>query len=94
MVPEISQVINRLDRFESKIDKLSDAVLTIARVEERQSQHGKTMERIWGAMEVINARVAALESASDSMVSKVSFGERVWWIILTVGITASTAYHW
>lgn len=94
MVPEISQVINRLDRFESKIDKLSDAVLTIARVEERQSQHGKTMERIWGAMEAINARVAALESASDSMVSKVSFGERVWWIILTVGITASTAYHW
>lgn len=83
---EENQVVKRLDRFESKLDKLADAVLTIARVEERQSQHARTMERIWSSMESMNTRLSTVETLQSKESVKIGFGERVWWIAASAGI--------
>ncbi len=82
----MDEVVKRLDRFEDKLDKLASAVLTIARIEERQAQHGRTVERIWSAVEKLTTRVEALEKAGVKQTVKVNFGERMFWSIVTAGL--------
>ena len=89
---EDSQVVKRLDRFESKLDKLADAVLTIARVEERQAQHARTMERIWNSLDALTTRVGNLETLQSKHSTKLGFGERVWWIAASAGIGLLAVY--
>lgn len=85
-------IINRLDRFENKLDKLADAVLTIARVEERQSQHSRTLERVWTEVAAVRddatdlkARVGEIETKQAQARVNMSWIERIAWTVITVG---------
>lgn len=50
MATKVDTNVDRLDRIEEKIDKLSDAVVAIARAEEKlaslQLEHGKMYDRM------------------------------------------------
>lgn len=56
MVHEVSSetnkhIMDRLDSFEKKLetrlDNLTEVMLTVARIEERQLEHSKALERVW-----------------------------------------------
>lgn len=90
---ENNTIISRLDRFENKLDKLADAVLTIARVEERQSQHSRTLERVWGEVTAIRddvgalkGRVVDIESRQAESKIKLSIAERIFWLFASSAI--------
>lgn len=83
------QIISRLDRFEDKLDKLADAVLTIARVEERQAQHSRTLERVWNEVNAvredvkgIKTRLSVVENKQSESSGKMSVWERIAWIVV------------
>lgn len=83
----MSEDLDRLTRIEGKLDKLQDAVVTLARIEERTNaifiNHNKLSER-----------VRVLEDGTTRMEKKIDnrFGERLFWLVLTTVVAGVVAY--
>lgn len=79
------RVIARLDRFEikveEKLDKVGQAMLEIARVEERQTQHSKETAALWKKYDSLAEKFAVLQNSNVANTIKIGFGERVWWAV-------------
>ena len=69
----------RLTRIEDKLDKLSNAVVTLARMEERM-------------ITLFKDRVRKLDEISASRGHALRFMERIWWIVLTAAVGAGFVY--
>lgn len=77
----------RLDRIEQKLDKLADAVVSLARMEER-------MLTLFKRMDSHDSRLTKTEEDVDDLKSRVGtngqalrFAERVFWIVVAAGVT-------
>ena len=77
----------RLDRIEQKLDKLADAVVSLARMEER-------MLTLFKRMDSHDGRITRTEEDIDDLKGKVGvngqalrFAERVFWIVVAAGVT-------
>jgi len=82
----------RLDRIEGKLDKLSEAIISLARLEERTA----TIYRRMDAYEAIAQQQAlilrSLEEASAGRGQTMRLLERVWWIVFTASAGAALFY--
>lgn len=76
---------DRLSRLEQKIDMLSEAVVSLARVEERLVTVFNRQSHIEAKVENIDAKVDEL---SQGMVSS-KLVERLIWVIIVAGISAA-----
>lgn len=63
------EVIKRLEKFEEKLDRVADALFALTRIEERQSNTVKTLERVWSSVEVQDARISAVEKKQGSILT-------------------------
>jgi vacuolar-type H+-ATPase subunit D/Vma8 len=70
---------HRLDRIEEKLDKLSDAVVSLARMEER-------LITIFNRIEKVEDRVDDIEVVSSTSKYTLRFIERIFWIVASSGI--------
>jgi len=81
---------DRLDRIEEKIDKMSEAIIALARAEEKiitlTSFSKQQSEQIQG---VIN-RIDRVESLVNSNASTVNVINKIFWLILVGLISAIT----
>ena len=72
----------RLDRIEEKIDKLSDAVIAIARTEEKlaslQADHNKNYDR----MNRFSEKLDSIESCVQDQSRTITVINKVFWIFL------------
>ena len=72
----------RLDRIEEKIDKLSDAVIAIARTEEKlaslQADHNKNYDR----MNRFSEKLDNIESCVQDQARTITVINKVFWIFL------------
>ena len=73
---------NRLNRIEEKIDKMTDAIVSLARVEEkiedletRRAEQHERMNRLSGKIDNIEKHVTTL-------VEKVAYMQKFVWIVL------------
>jgi len=74
---------NRLHRIELKLDKLAEAVVQLARMEERLVTLFNRMDS-WETRQLkLESRVDDLKSEVRTNKSVVMFGERLFWVILT-----------
>ena len=69
----------RFDRIEEKLDKLSEAVVRLARMEER-------LVTIFNRLEKIEERVGFVEKASTGNKYTIRLIERIFWIVLSSGV--------
>mgnify|MGYP000309210294 FL=1 len=81
---------NRLDRIESKLDSMSEAIISLARAEEKiytlmdiQKQQGAQI------LAVIN-RIERLDDMVRENATTVSVINKLFWIVLAAGATAIT----
>jgi len=70
---------SRFDRLEQKIDKLTDAVTKIVRVEEQLISNNKRVDRLEIRMDTIEEDVRETNSVSK-------FAERLFWIVVTAAV--------
>jgi hypothetical protein len=70
---------SRFDRLEQKIDKLTDAVTKIVRVEEQLISNNKRVDRLEIRMDTIEEDVREANGVSK-------FAERLFWIVVTAGV--------
>ena len=82
----------RLTRIEDKLDALSNAVVTLARMEERMITVLKRMDHIDDQQKAMWDRIAKLDELTASRGHKVHFFERIWWIVFTASIGAGFVY--
>ena len=82
---DVSQ--DRLGRIETKLDKLSDAVVSLARMEERMVTLFKRMDKYDGSLEKVNSRIDVLEKNMVKGGVIARFFDKAFWIILGALIT-------
>ena len=83
---------DRLTRIEDKLDALSNAVITLARMEERMITVFKRMDNIDDQQKVLWDRIVRLDQLTASRGHKLQFFERIWWIVFTASIGAGFIY--
>ena len=76
----------RLGKIEQKIDRLADAVVSIARIEERVATVLKQNDRFFIRMDKMEERVDAVENNSNLNTRSFSFVERFLWICVSSGV--------
>jgi predicted nuclease with TOPRIM domain len=84
-------VSNRLDKLDGKIDKLSEAIVAIARIEERVTTVLKQNDRFILRMDRLEDRVEIVEQKAIVNTKGVSMFERAFWIIFA-GIVSIIVY--
>lgn len=78
--------IDRLNRIEKKIDKLSDAIITLARVEEKISDLELRRQESHERANRISAKIDDLDRKVTAMGERVSVLTRVMWIVVAAVI--------
>lgn len=85
----------RLDSLEDKIDGLTEAVVTLARVEERQTATTDALRRFGQRLDGHDQRFISTEERVSSIEQmclmyklKAGFIDKIWWIVFTALITA------
>jgi len=73
----------RLSRVEDKIDKLSEAIVEMARMEERVVSAFKRMDALVDYQNKMDSRLDAMERQSLIRGQKIAFAERFFWMICT-----------
>ena len=69
--------------MEDKLDKLSEAVLAIARMEERMLTVFKRLENVDGSIKKMDDRVDEIEKQALVRGQKIAFAERLFWMSVT-----------
>ena len=77
----------RLSRMEEKLDKLSEAVISVARIEERMISVFKRLERVDDGFNKSDKRMDELEQTSIQRGQTIAFSERLFWVILTGSVS-------
>ena len=84
-------ITHRLETLETKIDKLSDAVIAIARIEERVTTVLKQNDRFIARMDRLEDRVEIVEQKAIVNSKGVGMFERAFWIVFA-GIVSIIVY--
>lgn len=84
---------NRLERIEKKLDEMSKAIISLARMEERMVTLFKRMDSYDEAQDKLTDRVSKIEKVSGADGVTLRFLERIFWIVATAGITAYVVTH-
>ena len=84
-------VEQRLTRFEEKLDTINDALVSLARIEERVTTILKHNDRTHEQVRELDSRIDALESQNAVQDFTLGKGERLFWLAMTVfaGLLAS-----
>lgn len=77
---------DRLGRIEGKLDKLAEAVVSLARMEERMISLFNRMDKYEEEKKTLERRVGDIEDAVNNNNSKIGFVERVFWVVITAAI--------
>jgi hypothetical protein len=83
---------SRLHRIENKLDKLSEAVVSLARMEERMVTLFNRMERYEGRQEGLELRIDEVEDTNIKNGATLRFAERVFWVVITAAISTGFWY--
>lgn len=74
---------HRLERIETKMDKLADAVVGMVRMEERLVSAFKRMDSVVEYQSKMDARLDDMEKQALVRGQKIAFAERFFWMIAT-----------
>lgn len=76
----------RLERIEKKLDTMSDAIVALARLDERMITLFKRMDTLDANQNSHGRRLQLVESKVGSNGQALRFAERLFWIVATAGV--------
>ena len=91
-MPDLS---DRLDRIDVKLDKLSEAISQLARIEERISHQHDNMNQVDSKLSDLEKRIRTLELQGSSRGVVIGSIERFGWIVMSalIGLVAYFSAH-
>ncbi len=84
MAIQLVDVEQRLTRFEEKLDGINEALVSLARIEERVTTILKHNDRIHEQVQQLDNRIDELESQNAVQEFTLGKGERMFWLGMTV----------
>lgn len=84
MALQIVDVEQRLTRFEQKLDGINEALVSLARIEERVTTILKHNDRIHEQVRELDRRLDDLEAQNAVQEFTLGKGERLFWLGMTV----------
>ena len=82
----------RLERIEKKLDQVGDAIVALARMEERMITLFKRMDTLDTEQNNQNRRLTAVENRVGNNGQMLRFAERLFWIIVTGAVAYTFAW--
>ena len=82
---------NRLDKIEEKIDKLTDAMVSIARAEEKLQNMEKNWQSNYERMNRFSEKLDDIEDTVKSNSHTVGIINKLFWAVIIAMIGAATA---
>lgn len=82
----------RLNRIETKLDKLAEAVVSLARMEERMITLFNRMGKYEERQDSLEARVDDVETDIIKNGTTLRFAERVFWVVVTAAVSTGFWY--
>ena len=82
---------DRLTRIEEKVDKLSDAIISIARAEEKLIQLGTLTDVLFKKLEDMNSRMMEMEKSVAETKAFMNGFNKITWIFISGLLTAVAA---
>ena len=87
----MSENQDRLTRIEEKVDKLSDAIISIARAEEKLIQLGTLTDVLFKKIEDMNTRMMEMEKSVAETRAFMNGFNKITWIFISGLLTAVAA---
>jgi hypothetical protein len=77
---------NRLERIEKTLDQVRDAIIALARIEERMITLFKRMDNLDAEQSSQNRRLTLVENKVGNNGQALRFAERLFWIVATAAV--------
>lgn len=84
----------RLERIEDKMDKMADALISLARFEEKMEAYNKYREDSWQRMNKFSEKLDTIEKKCDENANTVGVINKLFWIFTAVAASAVAAQIW
>jgi tetrahydromethanopterin S-methyltransferase subunit G len=78
--------LRRLEKIEDKLDKLTEAIVSIARIEERVATVLKQNDRFFVRFDKLESRLDEVETKTARYQNSLAFTERFVWTLITAGV--------
>ena len=83
---------DRLQRIEDKVDRMSQAIVAMARMEERMISVFKRLDACDATMKKVDERLDESEKQAIARGQKIAFAERLFWMVLSGAVGLAFIY--
>ena len=84
----------RLERVENKMDKMAEALVTLARVEEKMENYNKYRDDSWSRMNKFSEKLDAIEKKVDENAHTVQVINKLFWVAIVAAAGAIATQIW
>ena len=84
----------RLDRIEQKLDKLGEALVAIARFEEKMDAYNEYRQNSWERMNKFSEKLDHIESTVADNARTIGVINKLFWIAIVAAVGAIAAQIW
>ena len=84
----------RLDRIEEKIDKMSEAIIQMARLEAKIDNYEIYREESWKRMNKFSEKLDSIEKTVDDNHRTVSMINKLFWVVIVAAAGAIATNLW
>lgn len=84
----------RLERIEDKMDKMAEALISLARFEEKMEAYNKYRDDSWNRMNKFSEKLDVIEKKCDENANTVGVINKLFWIFTAVAASAVAAQIW
>ena len=85
---------NRLNRIEEKIDKMSEAIIQMARFEEKLDNYEKYRDDSWARMNRFSEKLDRIEKKVDDNAHTVGLINKLFWVAIVAFSGAVATQIW
>ena len=85
---------HRLDRIEDKMDKMADAMISLARFEEKMGSIQEYREHSLKRMNHFDKKLDLIEKLGEDNAHTVSVINKLFWVAVAVGASAIASQIW
>ena len=89
-----SKIDSRLTRIEDKMDKMADALISLARFEEKMDSYNKSREDAWTRMNKFSEKLDAIEKKCDENAHTVKIINKLFWVAIVAAAGAIATQIW
>lgn len=92
MAPVDDRTDKRLDRIEEKIDKLTDALVSMARFEEKIDSYSKYRDDSWARMNKFSEKLDHIEKSVAENAQTVQVINKLFWAVIVAAVGSVVAH--